>query len=354
MRTMRFCALMILLLLPGMATANGRDLPLLWGNLDWSSDGQYIAVTTTKGLHIHKSGDLSLYKVLTEYNRPAIKWSNHGLRLAVESAEWWGITIWDLESEEPTHLIISNEQGKGFDNFEWAHGDLTIAASGDAGIFVGDIEGQEIGQIVTFRSMYNLGHSWLHWRPPLEVDILSPMMNGIAIYNWYTGVLVDFIWNTHGGNRPARWSPDGNMIAAGHGPVIVWKVLPDHPANAWAEIGGERIHRLTYEPGWIYGLGWHPDSTKLAFIFSHGESGYPPEQDFSRDGALIWNLSTGTTRLIPGVFAIDVLRSDKVIEWSPDGRRLAAVSSDGRIVIWETDSYQVIAEYDGYRSLLDP
>ena len=348
----RLLTLVVVLLLSIPVSANDRDLPLLWGNLDWSSDGQYIAVTTTKGLHIHNSGDLSLYKILTEFNRPAIRWSNQGLRLAVESADSWGITIWDLESEEKTHLTLSNEQGKGFRNIEWAHGDLTIAASDDAGIFLADVEGKEIGQIVTFRNMYDYGISWLHWRPPLEVDILSPMVNGIAIYNWYTGLLVDFIWNTSN-NYPARWSPDGNMIAAGDGPVTVWKVLPDSQVDAWAEIGGDRIQKLDHERGRFNGLSWHPNSTKLASVFSHSESGYPPERDFSRDGALVWDLSTDTTRLIPGVFLIDTLRVAKTIEWSRDGSKLAALSSDGRIVIWETDSFQVIAEYDGYLSLLD-
>ena len=96
-----------------------------------------------------------------------------------------------------------------------------------------------------------------------------------------------------------------------------------------------------------------PTLQKLAFVFLHAESGYPPEADFSRDGALIWDISTGATKLIPGVFLVETGPYSKAIEWSPDGNKLAAISSDGRIVIWETDSYQVIAEYDGYQSILD-
>ena len=349
----RTLALVIAILLSIPVSANDHDLPLPWGNLDWSSDGQYIAVATTKGLHIHNSDDLSLYKVLTEFDYSAIKWSNHGLRLAVSSVESWGITIWDLESEVKTYLTLSDEKDKAFNHIEWAHGDRTIAASSEAGIFLGNVEKQEIQKLVSFRNMYYLGRSWMHWRPPLEVDILSPMVNGIAIYNWYTGWLVDFIWNASN-NDPARWSPSGNMIAAGDGPVTVWKVLPDSPVNAWAEIGGYTIHKLEIERARFHGLSWHPDSTKLAFVFSQAEAEYPPVRDFSRDGALIWDLSTGTTRLIPGVILlVDTLRVGKIIEWSPDGSKLAALSGDGRIVIWETDTYQVNAEYDGYLSLLD-
>ena len=78
MSRLRLLIVMIVFLLSSFATANDPDLPLLWGNLDWSSDGQYIAVTTNKGVHIHHSDDLSLYKVLHDSYLPAIKWSNAG------------------------------------------------------------------------------------------------------------------------------------------------------------------------------------------------------------------------------------------------------------------------------------
>ena len=352
MSIIRFLVLIVLLLPPSLVTAKAQGIPMLWGNLDWSSDGRYIAVTTDRGVHVHHSDDLSLYQVLTDYDLSAIKWSNAGLRLAAATDEPGSITIWDLESEEETHLIIPGKEHQGVFSIDWGPGDRVIAGSDDDGIYMWEtVSGSRMGSAM-FAGIYRIGRPTIHWRPG-GADIMSgSIANGIAVWNFYTGILVDFIWNSSG-NNPARWSPDGNMIAAGDSPVTVWKVLPDSPVNAWAEIGGERIHRLVYEPGRFEGLSWHPDSTKLAFVFLHAESGYPPEADFSRDGALIWDISTGATKLIPGVFLVETGPYSKAIEWSPDGNKLAAISSDGRIVIWETESYLVIGEYDGYQSMLE-
>ena len=224
------------------------------------------------------------------------------------------------------------------------------AGEGAGRIFIWEVESRRLYTEINFWHLYESGFTQVDWRPG-GLDILSgSILNGIAVWNHYTGILVDFIYNRLGGNRPARWSPDGNMIAAGSGPVTVWKVKPELPHDAWAEIGGERIHRLDYETGRLHGLSWHPDSTKLTFIVNQYEN---TGLDFSTDGALIWDLSSESTMLLPGVFIVDMTHTDKVIEWSPDGNKLAAISSDGRIVVWDAHTYEIVAEYTGYRSILD-
>ena len=355
---MKQLGLVVLFLCVGLARAGDDRLPQLWGSLDWSSDGQYIAVTTDKGVHIHNSEDLSLYKVLTGSLSTAIKWSNDGLRLAFESADGMGVTVWDLRSDEEMHLTLPGVlEPVQIASIQWAPESEALAVAFDQKVQIHYLEQRLVYSRQSFEAFRHVGWPQIHWRPGSTEILSGPFINGIAIWHRYTGMLIDFIWNRIGGNSPVRWSPDGIMIAAGDGPVTVWKVKPGHPFSEWNEIGGELMNRLEYEPGRLLGLSWHPDSTRLAFVFSHAESGYPPKRDFSRDGALIWNLSTQpthTTGLVPGVFLIDMFyHTDKVIEWSPDGSKLAALSSDGRIVIWEDHTFQVIAEYNGYLSILD-
>jgi len=356
---MKLLATLILCLCVGLARADDGQLPLLWGSLDWSFDNQYIAVTTGKGVHIHNGEDLSLYRVLTGTLSPVIKWSNDGLRLAFVSADGLGVTVWDLKSDEETHLTLPGVQEPvHISSIQWAPESEALAVAFDHKVQIHYLEQRLVYSRQSFEAFRHVGLPQIHWRPGGTEILSGPFINGIAVWHRYTGMLIDFIWNRVGGNSPVRWSPDGNMIAAGDGPVTVWKVKPGHAFSEWNEIGGELLNRLEYEPGRLLGLSWHPDSTRLAFVFSHAESGYPPKRDFTRDGVLIWNLSTQPvhiTLLVPGVFLIDALfHTDKVVEWSPDGTKLAALSSDGRIVIWEDHTYQVLAEYDEYLSLLDP
>lgn len=338
-----------------LVSGGDDERPQLWGSLDWSADGRYIAFTTDKGVHIHNAKDLSLYKALTDSLTTAIKWSNDGLRLAFASKDGMGVTVWDLISDEAIHLTLPGvQESVHITSIQWSPESEAVAVAFEHEVQIHDLERSTVHSRRSFEAFYQLGWPQIHWRPGGKEILSGPFVNGIAIWHRYTGMLIDFIWNSEPGNSPFRWSPDGNMIAAGGDPVSVWRVKPGRPYNEWSEIGGELLNRLDYEPGRLQGLSWHPSSTKLAFVFTHSESGYPPNRDFSRDGVLIWDITTGRTILIPGIFLFDTFfHTDKVIEWSPDGSKLAALSSDGRIVVMEDHTFQVIAEYDGYRSLVD-
>ena len=150
------CLILILIhVLPSLVTVKAQGIPTLWGNLDWSSDGRYIAVSTDRGVHVHHSDDLSLYQVLTDYDWPAIKWSNAGLRLAAATDEPGSITIWDLESEEETHLILAGKEHRGVFSIDWGPGDTRLIAGSDYdGIYMWETEsGSPMGS-VTFAQEY--------------------------------------------------------------------------------------------------------------------------------------------------------------------------------------------------------
>lgn len=348
---------LVLFLTTCIASAYDEELPWTFGGLDWSSDGRYIAVGTSHGAHIHNSDDLSLNTVFGDGYVGGLAWSKSGLKLAYSQDAENQIVVQDLENGDKVDLVYPERPGdQAFlaSSIAWSPGNGSVAAGGARWqIVVWDVESRRIYTEISVFPLDPSGITQIDWRPG-GVDIMSgSISNGIAIWNFYTGYLIDFMWNTYGSNSPARWNSDGNMIAAGDNPINVWKVKPDRQHTAWDELGGELAHRLEYNLDRLFGLSWHPDSTKLAFVFSHSESGNLPEPDFSRDGALIWDISSDSTVLLPGVFITEMTRTHKVIEWSPDGSRLAAISSDGRIVIWDAHTFEVAAEYAGYRSILD-
>ena len=353
---MKRCILIIMLMVSGLVSADDHELPWTLG-LDWSSDGQYIAVATSRGVHVHHSDDLSLHSVLDDKHILTAVWSNHGLDLAYSKGRDDRIVLHNLESGDESYLKFpslhkpssSFEHNPTAQSIVWSPSDRYLAAGRWQQIAVWTVESQETRSDIRFWNLYPTDLAQVDWRPH-GTEILSFSGNGLAIWDYYTGHLVDFLWNTEGVNWPARWSPDGSMIAAGRGPVTVWQVNPNVPNDPWAEIGGERIHGFDIEAAQLYGLSWHPDSTKLALIVNHhDETG----KDFSRDGAVIWDLSSDSVTILPDVFNLRRTPVFKGIEWSHDGSKLAAMSSDGRVVIWETDTFEVIAEYDRYRSLLD-
>lgn len=49
----------------------------------------------------------------------------------------------------------------------------------------------------------------------------------------------------------------------------------------------------------------------------------------------------------------DEVQSDVAIELGLDDGKLAGIFSDGRVVIWDTRTYEAVAEFASYRSMLD-
>ncbi len=351
---MKRLSITVLFLCVCLVSADGDELPWTFGGLDWSSDGRFIAVGTSRGVHIHYSHDLTLYAVMDDVYVHSVEWSNYGLKLAYSADDDKHLVVWDLQSKNMTILLYPSESvAADFSarSIAWSPRDTILAVgSWSSQIGIWDVEDQAIQRVIDVWPLEGYGSTQIDWRPAGNDIMSGSIVNGIAIWNYYMGNLMDFMWNTNGSNRPARWSPDGSMIAAGDNPINVWKVKPGRPHTAWNELGCENVYRLDYELGSLHGLSWHPDSTRLAFIASNHEAA---PLDFSRDGVLVWNITSDKTTLFPGVFITDMTLTDKVIEWSPDGSKLAAISSDGRIVVWETETYEIIAEYDGYRSILD-
>jgi len=348
---MKQVAFVVMLLLSGLVVAHDEELPWLHGGLGWSADGQYIAVATSQGVRIHTSDDLSLVRVLDEYRKvTTLDWSNEGLQIAYDREYPNGIVVWDLETEQSFSLDAPGSPRMS--SIEWSPGDTRIAAGHISmrEIYIWRAKSRALVETIPLSLFPGSMQGHVEWSPDGRYLATGSTSRGVAIFdgNFY---LHDHVWNQTG-SIPTKWSPDGRMLAAGDDPIKIWEIHPEIHHRMIDEFIGDLVYELVDEDGWFVGLSWHPDSEKLAFISFPNDSSII---EGSRTRAAIWDIASDTVRHLPGVVVYwdFISRDGKVISWSPDGLRLAAISNDGRIIIWDMSTFDVAAEYDGYRSIFD-
>lgn len=117
--------------------------------------------------------------------------------------------------------------------------------------------------------------------------------------------------------RAVRFSPDGKVVATGghDQKVILWDVARRVPL---ARINGQTSN--------VYTLAFHPTAPMLV---AAGEDGAVTLSDPT------WLPLTGHTDVVNGV------------RFTPDGERLASVSSDGTMTLWDRETRRPLATLDG-------
>ena len=346
---MKRFALIVIFLLSCVVAAQSDTKPWLLGDLSWSSDGRFIAVGTTAGVHIHASDNLEKLLVLDEslyVNNLA--WSNTDLRIAYADHGGESIYIYDAATGQRSELRAE----VFIDDLGWSATDTFIAATlGNGGVIVKWRVETEIEETSISMNLFNMiGFPEFDWSPDEKYFAYGKIAFGFAIFDAYTGKFFDFMWHRKYING-VKWSPDGNLLATSGEGLMVWQInQKHHPHDSIDEFIGD----LLYERPGGAGPSWHPDSSKIAYVVTvHPEQDPQDASDFAGSHAAIWDLASDTIVELPGVFIRQVYNIWDVIEWSPDGSKLASISSDGRIVIWDTSSYEIVAEYAGYQSILD-
>ncbi len=117
-----------------------------------------------------------------------------------------------------------------------------------------------------------------------------------------------------------QWSADGSKLASGGGDgrLIIW----DTQSKAAS------LKIKTANP--IWGISWAPDATKIAV------TGY--------GGAKIWDVQQGEKiNALPG--PIDLAYS---IAWSPDGNQIAVGYSNGKVIVFDSQTTKIVQEWLGH------
>lgn len=207
-------------------------------------------------------------------------------------------------------------------------GSLLAAASGDSSVKAWEpLTGRLVGQIVGFEEPV--------WNVLFSADGLYLVAGTSELYVWPVGQ-----WGRpplaqlEGSEQffsPVALSPDGTCV-----------VVPRKEGLALMEIGTWEVTSLIRTPFVIGEWAWHPEGRLLAL---------EPAYWVAAGTVVVWDTEAGTevTRLKPWGSSITAMA------FSPSGDILAVGSSDGRLALFRSDSWELIAQYklhtDGIESI---
>jgi WD40 repeat protein len=313
---------------PLHAQDKSTEREFIYGGLAWSPDGSMIAVGTSGGIWLHSADDLSIIRQFAKLRFvTTLDWSPDGQKLASGEDD---IHIWDVNTGRVLHtLAVANNYGAS--SVRWSpNGDLLAAGCGDDTIRVWNTETREEIFRVETDAQITIRYS-VTWSPNGQ-RISAKRQWDMAIWDVFSGEVV-LSWPYNLEVSTTEWSPDGELIASGDSENI----------KLWDPVTGELLYTFDAEgdhAGWVNTLDWSPDSRLLANHIRRSSDA---------DAVEVWDVETGEKLVeISGIYMDGDGFYNNALAWSPDDSRLASTSDDGKVYIWDTETYETLAVYEGY------
>jgi WD40 repeat protein len=322
-----------------------RGRPHQAESLTFSPDGRRLAASGRDG--IVRVWDIATHKILQhagggKITSATVGFADRGKSLLVV-ANGRFVRRWDLDLGRDT-LLWEDERSP--------IGAIAFSADGRTAVLAGLSGPQRLRLLDLVRRREILpvpGHDAY-----LSGLAFSPDGKLVATASWLRGDPTVRLWDAAtgrqrlelGGHDGGAWavafSPDGKLLAsAARG--------PDRAIRLWNVATGQAVRTLNGHQGWLCSLAFSPDGRFLASGDSHDD-----RDGLSHGSARVWDVRSGKLlRVLVGhgsmvrnlAFSSDsravATVSDRVrlvdfasgkVHWEVDGREVAAVSPDGRLV----------------------
>ena len=259
----------------------------------------------------------------------AVAWSQKGTHVASASYDKT-VRVWDAANGNS--VIIYRGHWDRVQVVSLSPDGTRVASGGDDGTV-------QVWEVTTGNPIYTWrGHSQpvsaIAWSPDGKRIASAGSDKTVQIWDAYNGGNV-FTYRSHsGGLHALAWSPDGKRIASGGEDKIiqVWSPFKDKNSfftNFLSAARGQFAYKGHSQR--VNAIMWSPDGRRIASVSS----------DRSMQ---VWDSLTGRKFFIHR----GTLAAINTVSWSPNGRYLASGSNDKAIQIWDSGTRHAISTYRGH------